>query len=368
MIDINPYAEISINNYKYNLNSIKTLLKKNVSIMAIVKANAYGHGAIEISRAAFEMGIRHFGVATLYEGIELRENNIMGEILILGQISPHEINKAIEYDLSLTLSSIEFLDYIQPGDRLKIHIKIDTGLSRNGFYMQHFKNIDDIFNLIVNVKLIPNLELKGIYTHFASAENNREYTTKQINLFSELINKIKAGNIDCGMIHASNSAATLLYAESQFDMVRVGLLSYGINITKENIKVCPVMRVKGTLIQIKKVKTGDGVGYGLTFVANSDMEIGIVNLGYADGINRHLSNRAYFTLNGAKVKCIGRISMDVLAIDITNCSYSLYDDVVIFGDPNKSEISINQISKKLKTIDYEVFCSIGKRVKRKIIY
>lgn len=128
------------------------------------------------------------------------------------------------------------------------------------------------------------------------------------------------------------------------------------------------MRVKGTLIQEKNIKAGDKVGYGLTYTAKSDLIVGIVNLGYADGISRQLSNKAYFTLNGTRVKCIGRISMDVLAIDITNCSYNLYDDVVIFGEPNNSEISVNQISKILKTIHYEVLCSIGNRVKRKIVY
>ena len=368
MIDINPYAEININNYKNNLQSIKSLLERDVEIMAIVKANAYGHGAVEISKAANDIGIRHFGVATLEEGIELRENNITGEILILGQISPHEITTAITFNLTITLSDLRFLNYVKPENRLKIHIKIDTGLSRNGFYMQHLDNIDDIYNLIINLKCTSNIEIRGIYTHYASAESNRDFTIKQFKLFSELINRIKINAIDCGLIHASNSASTLLHPESHFDMVRIGLLSYGINITSAKIKVHPVMRVMGTLIQEKQIKAGDSIGYGLTYTAQSDVTIGIVNLGYADGISRHLSNNVNFTLNGKKVKCIGRISMDVLVIDITNCSYKLYDHVVIFGEPNNLETPINQIAKKLRTIEYEVFCSIGKRVKRRVIY
>jgi alanine racemase len=368
MIDINPCAEINLTNYKNNLQSIKSFIKKDVEIMAIVKANAYGHGAVEISKAANEIGIRHFGVATLEEGIELRENNIIGEILILGQISPKDIRKARDFNLTLTLSDIRFLNYLKPDERIKIHIKIDTGLSRNGFYMQHLENVDNVYNLVLNVKSIQNVELKGIYTHYASAESNETFTVKQLNLFSKLISMLKTDAIDYGMIHTSNSAATLLYPETHFDMVRIGLLSYGINITNIPINVHTVMRVKGTLIQEKNIKAGDKVGYGLTYTAKCDLIVGIVNLGYADGISRQLSNKAYFTLNGTKVKCIGRISMDVLAIDITNCSYNLYDDVVIFGEPINSEISINQFSKELRTIDYEVLCSIGNRVKRKIVY
>lgn len=368
MIDINPYAEINLTNYKNNLQSIKSFIKKDIEIMAIVKANAYGHGAVEISRAANEIGIRHFGVATLEEGIELRKNNIIGEILILGQISPNDIKKVRDFNLTLTLSDIRFLNHLKPDEKIKIHIKIDTGLSRNGFYMQHLENVDNIYNFILNIKSISNIELKGIYTHYASAESNEDFTVKQLKLFNKLINKLKTNAIDCGMIHTSNSAATLLYPETHFDMVRIGLLSYGINTTNIPLNVHPVMRVKGTLIQEKNIKAGDKVGYGLTYTANSDLIVGIVNLGYADGINRKLSNKAYFTLNGTKVKCIGRISMDVLAIDITNCSYNLYDDVVIFGEPSDSEISINEISKKLRTIEYEVLCSIGNRVKRKIVY
>jgi alanine racemase len=368
MIDINPYAEINITNYKNNIQTIKSLLNKDVEIMAIVKADAYGHGAVEISRAANEIGIKHFGVATIEEGIELRENKIVGEILIFGQISPHDIPKAIAHNLTLTFSDVKYLNYIKPEHRLKIHIKIDTGLSRNGFYMQHFEDITEIYNLILHIKSIPNIEIKGIYTHYASAEGNKDFTIKQFNLFNGLINKIKINEIDCGLVHASNSAATLLYPESNFDMVRIGLLSYGVNITNIEIKVNPVMRVKGTLIQEKRIKAGDGIGYGLTYTAKNDVTIGIVNLGYADGISRLLSNRIYFTLNGTKVKCVGRISMDVLAIDITNCSYKLYDSVVIFGDANNLEIPVGKIAKKIKTIEYEVFCLIGKRVKRITTY
>ena len=220
--------------------------------MAIVKADAYGHGAVGISKAANEIGIRYFGVATLDEGIELRENNITGEILILGQINPNEIQRAIEFDLTLTLSDLKFLSYLNPNDRLKFHIKIDTGLSRNGFYMQHLENVDNIYNLILNVKTIPNIELNWIYTHYSSAESNKDFTAKQLNLFSELINRLKNNAIDCGMMHTSNSAATLLYPETHFDMVRIGLLSYCINITNIPINVHPMMRVKGTLIQEKK--------------------------------------------------------------------------------------------------------------------
>jgi serine/alanine racemase len=162
MIDINPCAEINLTNYKNNLQSIKSFIKKDVKIMAIVKANAYGHGAVEISKAANEIGIRHFGVATLEEGIELRENNIIGEILIFGQISPNEIGKARDFNLTLTLSDIRFLGYLKPDEKVKIHIKIDTGLSRNGFYMQHLENVKNIYNLILNVKSIRNVELRGI--------------------------------------------------------------------------------------------------------------------------------------------------------------------------------------------------------------
>lgn len=365
MLDVNPYAEINLEKLRKNIDVIREIVKPNVKIMAIVKANAYGHGGVKVSKIANQMNIFHFGVATLNEGIELRENNIKGEILILGQISPDEIDLAIQYDLTITLSTIEFLENIKDSKQIKIHIKIDTGLSRYGFYMHHYENVPNIYNMINELILDKRVLINGLFTHFASSENNEISTIKQLNLFIALIDKIKESKINCGLIHTANSAAMLLYSESHFDMVRVGLLMYGVNKTEKKIDVQPIMTLLGTLVQVKQLKPGDNVGYGATYTSNREITLGIVNLGYADGINRKLSNVATFTLNNQKVDCVGRISMDCLTVLIPNINPSLYDRVVIFGDPSEFNTSVTELCNLLNTIEYEVFCSLGTRIKRK---
>ena len=367
MIDINPYAEVSLAKYKHNMEEVKKMLSDNTKIMAIVKANAYGHGAIEISRAANEVGINHFGVATLEEGIELRENGITGEILILGHISPSDINKVINYDLSITISSIDFYRKLIIKESLKVHVKIDTGLSRNGIYMQHSDDIDYVIEALKTLSEDEDIVIMGLFTHFASADSNEDFTRNQLSLFNELINKVKLHDLKCGLIHAANSAATLLFPDAHFDMVRIGLLGYGIQNTRNISTIKPIMSLKACLVQIKDIRKGDTVGYGNTYIAESNMTIGVVNIGYADGLSRALSNNIEFTLKEKKVKCIGRISMDVFAIDLFSCNAELYDRVSIFGDPSDGEQLITKLSSKLNTIEYEIFCLVGRRIQRNYI-
>lgn len=357
-------AEVNLKTYKHNLLIIKNVLSKNTELMVVVKANAYGHGAINIANAAYEVGVRHFGVATLEEGIELRENGVKGEILVLGHVDLTDFDLIISNNLSIAISTLEILNFLPISEKIKIHIKIDTGMSRNGFNMRHETDINDTYLKVKKLSENRNVEIKGIFTHFSSSETDENYTRKQFALFKNLLYLLKQEGVNYGKAHCASSCATLLYPETHMDMVRVGLLSYGINTTKSVIDVKPIMRVKGKLVQIKEIEEGDYVGYGNTFQAQHQMKIGIVNLGYADGVARALIDNGYFTINNAKAPLIGRISMDVSTIDLTGIQTEVDDDVIIFGDKSLGESSVSDVAAWLNTIEYEVFCNIGQRVKR----
>lgn len=360
-----PQALINLGNYIYNLNQITRYVGQNVSLILVVKADAYSHGAIRMAKVANESGIFNFAVASLEEAIELRDNNIKGQILIFGQINPKDAEYVVNHDLTITISNVNNMPKLTNSNILKAHIMIDTGMSRHGLYLHQDSDIDDVMSKIKIIKSNNNLDITGIYTHFATSDNNEDFFNKQLSIFNKLINVLKKYDISCGIVHAANSAATLKYKDSHFDMVRVGLLSYGIANYSQNVFIPkPVMQLKASVIQVKIIQKGDYIGYNNTFQAKKEMKIAIVNIGYADGLPRIISNKSQVLINGHKVKIIGLISMDVMIIDVTKIEVNLFDEVIIFGESNNENLSISDISKAAKTIEYEIFCSIGNRVKR----
>lgn len=368
MSQISPYVLIDLNKYKSNIENIRINLSQGTKIMLIVKANAYGHGSVYLTKFAERLGVDYFGVANLDEALELRKNGVKSEILILGAVHPDQFLLIKKNNLIATVQSEYMIEQITKEKiNMKVHLKIDTGLSRNGIILRNVQDIENISSAIRKLKGAASL--CGLYTHFANADNfDCDYTDVQFSLFNNLLIYLKDNNINYGFAHCANSAAFLSRKYTHLDMVRIGLLSYGVNpITALKFQIEPIMSLIGIITQIKDVSRDEYVGYGLSFKATRNMKIAVVNIGYADGLDRALSNNSFVLVNGEMRMIVGRISMDVSVIDVSDLNVKLYDKVTFIGESGNLSINVNFIANKLNTIPYEIMCGIGKRVLRRYI-
>ena len=338
-----------------NFSYLTKNIKKNSKIIMIIKANAYGHGAIEVAKK-FDKKIDYFGVANLQEAIELKEAKIKKNILILGSISNEEITDSIKKNIIFTVYDLSQLKFINklPFKRIKFHLKIDTGMNRLGVSINEIDKILKIINM--NTKL----NMEGVYTHLAEADIKKSsFTKKQISLFHEIVIKIQKSVNRIDFIHIANSSGILNHNIDFCNTTRPGLMLYGLG-TNKNLN--PVMTLKTKIIKLRDLKPGESVSYGRTFIAKSKKKIAIVPIGYADGLPRSLSNKGYLFCKGNKCKILGRVCMDLTMIDVTNVlSPKIGDDVIIFGDKYQSAMDIG---KSAKTIAYDIVCGISKRVTR----
>lgn len=368
--DKRAWIEISYKNLENNIREIKRVISPNSDIMAIVKANAYGHGMIQISKMLNKIGINSFAVATLSEGIKLRENNIKGDILILGYTGIKDIEKVIEYDLTQTIVDFEYAEKISKlniDTKLKAHIKINTGMNRIG---ESYKNIDNI----IKMYRINNIQITGIYTHLCAAESKDEkdveFTSEQISKYDECIQKIRKLGINPGKTHIQNSYGILNYPKCNYDYVRPGIIMYGAycddvcNITRAKVNIKPVLSLKAQITAIKDISKGESVSYDRTFLADRDIKIATVSIGYADGYPRNLSGKgAKVLVNGKLADIIGKICMDQLMIDVTDIpKIKQGDTVTLIGE--EKEIAVEQIARKAETITNEIFSRLGDRLER----
>lgn len=371
MPDRLSFAEIDLSNYAYNFSQIRKLIKgRTLSpiVMAVVKANAYGHGAIQIAKKALQIGAGYLGVVCLYEARELREAKIKAPILILNYTDPNSVREALKLKLTLTVMDEEVLNAIDKeakklNQKAKIHIKVDTGMHRGGALP------DEALRLISSLENYKNVYFEGIFTHFATSdEKNLSFTHHQLSVFNKLLRSLKEKSMTPPLIHAANSAATLRLPSTYFDMVRPGIISYGLSPShdfKLPFTPKPVMSLKTTIAQIKRLKKGETVGYGRTWKAKTETLMALLPIGYADGYSRSLSNNWHVLIKGKKAPLIGRISMDQTVVDITNIkNVKVSDEVVIIGKQGKEEITADDIAKQTGTINYEVVAKIASRVSR----
>ncbi|MCT4585564.1 MAG: alanine racemase [Peptostreptococcaceae bacterium] len=361
------WVEINLDNLINNFNEVKKILREDTKVCAVLKADAYGHGALQIAKVLEEQGVDYFAVATLQEGLELRNNNIKKPILCLGYINELSFNLAIKNDISFTIyklkSAIKLNKIAKEIDKkARVHIKIDTGMSRLGF------SIDD--NLIENIKIINDLDniyLEGIYTHFPKAdEKDKDITLKQYQRYKKIIDLLENKNIKIPIKHVSNSATLIDLKDLNLDMVRPGILLYGHypsnDVNKSNLNILPVMTLKTTVSMFKRVRKGQGISYGFKYYAKKDTNIATVSIGYADGFTRMLSGKIDVKINNKSYKQVGNICMDQCMIDLEDDEIKIGDEVIIFDD--SKEFSIQRISNALNTIDYEILCMISRRVPR----
>lgn len=361
------WIEINLDNLENNITQIKNIIPNQTKIMAVVKANAYGHGMIEISKKLNQIGITDFAVATLDEGITLREAGIKGNILILGYTNFNNIDYLLKYNLIQTIVDYEYAKRINQMDlkeKLKVHIKINTGMNRIG---ESYKNIDKL----IDIYQMQNLEILGTYSHLCVSdslnEDDKLFTNKQITNFFETVKKLQNLGYDTGKIHIQASYGILNYPELNCDYVRPGIIMYGVysdeseNIkTKINLK--PVLSLKSRITSIKEIKQGESVSYGRIFKADKTMKIATVGIGYADGYPRNLSGKnAKVLVNGNYVNIIGRICMDQLVIDVSNLSKIEDGDIVTLIGEEK-QIEAEEVAQKADTITNELLSRLGKRL------
>jgi alanine racemase len=361
------WVEIELSAIKHNVYQLKSLLTSPTELMAIVKADAYGHGAIDVSQSAIEAGATWLGVATIPEGIQLRRAGITAPIVILGATNGVDEIKAIaEYRLQPTIcnpkQALIYHEVLsQTGDQVLVHLKIDTGMSRLGV------NWQEAIAFAQLVQHLPNLEIMSVYSHFATADDSdRTFMQLQSQRFEQVITALKAEGIYPPHIHICNTAAMLCDRQIHYDIVRTGLGIYGLYPAphlKSIVNLRAALTVKARITQVKEIKAGTSVSYGRSFIAAQDMKMATVAIGYADGIPRGLSNRIRVAVNGQKVAQIGAITMDQCAIDVTHVSNVNVGDVVTFLG-GESENTADDWANLLGTISWEILCGFKNRLPR----
>ena len=355
------WVEINLDAIEKNILELKKMVKEDTKVLAVVKADAYGHGSAMITPTLLASGVDYLGVASIDEGIELRNNKFKCPILVLGAAPVWAFDYAAQNNISLSLfldNHIEAaeLTYKKTGLKTKAHIKLDTGMNRIGVEK------DNAVEFIKKVKSSECIELQGIFTHFANAEFE-DKTKEQLKVWNEILSQVDTKGL---ILHCFNTAATISnYDEKNYNMVRLGLALYGLvpdlpSFAKNVPTLFPAMSLKGRIINIHTAKAGTGVSYCHTFVTNKDTKIATIPIGYADGVDRRLSNKIYGILNGKKVPQVGNITMDQMMFDISDVEANEGDVINLICD----EISINEWAEKLGTINYELICRLKARLSR----
>ena len=360
------WAEINLDNIKFNLSNIKKILKEDTKICGVLKANAYGHGSVEVAKLLEKEKVDYFAVARLEEAIELRENDITLPILCLGYIPEESLEIAIINNIIITIYSLEMAQKINDiakciKEKAFVHIKIDTGMTRIGFQPNKEAIID-----ITQIYELGNINVEGIYTHFATADEiNKEFTNTQAQRFKFMVEQLELLGINIPIKHVSNSAAIMDLPDLKFDMVRCGIILYGHypsdSVLKERLALKPAMTLKTTVAHIKEVEPGVGISYGLKYKCNSKERIVTIPIGYADGFTRMQPNPKVW-IKEQSFDVVGRICMDQCMVRIDkDINIEVGDPVIIFGEENRSA---ENIANNLGTINYEVLCMVSRRVDR----
>ncbi len=360
-------AVIDLDAIADNLHALRSLLPRSVAICAIVKADAYGHGAVPVSRELEARGVEAFGVATIEEGLELRQAGIERPILVLG-VGSSGIDAAQEHGLAPVIYSPNMAERVSQAARrmkkpLAVHLKIDTGMGRLGLLADEWKGV--LEDLLGN----PWIQVQGIATHFSSADSDAKFTRVQLARFKEAM--ARAGGIrnpPAKQIHAANSAGLVHHPESVFTMVRPGLLLYGAYPEpglREKVTVRPAMTFKTQVLYLKSLPPGSPVSYGRTFHTDRASRIATLPVGYADGYRRDLSNRGWVLIRGCEAPVVGNVTMDLIMVDVTDIpDVAEGDDVILFGAAGGNCLPVEELAERIETISYELLCAVSRRVPR----
>lgn len=370
------WAEISLDAIEHNFYEIKNKIGGKSKICCVIKADGYGHGAVELAHIYEELGADFFAVSNIDEGIEIRKAGCVLPILILGYTPVADAEKLAEYNISQAVFCLEYGKALseeckKKNCECKIHIKADTGMSRIGFMCQEFPRDYNSIKEIMEVCSLKNLKVEGLFTHFCVSdekEDGREFTLKQFSNFRYVREELENNGVHFDFCHCSNSGAIEDYEETYCQMVRAGIILYGLSPSsklKGTLKLIPAMTLKTSVAYVKELKAGAGISYGRTFVAEKDMKIATVPIGYADGYIRQNAEKGYMLVKGKKAKIVGRICMDQTMLDVTGIDdVRSGDEVIVFGTGENGEPTVDAIAENTGTINYEVVCIVGKRVPR----
>lgn len=363
------HADIDLDSICHNIIEIRKTLKKDTKLMAVIKADGYGHGSVPIARALNEL-CDIYGIAVIEEAVELRRAGIKNDIMLLGAVFKEQISLAVAYDVIVSIFSYDIAkDLSKESAKLKkttrVHIKIDTGMGRVGY--QPVKESIDEIKKIIN---LPYIQVEGIFTHFACADHaDKTSVLKQYNVFSMFIKQLESEGITFKIKHASNSAAITDILDTELNLVRSGIITYGMypsdEVIKDNIDLKPAMEIKTHVSHVKTVEAGFLVGYGSTFITKRKSIIATIPIGYADGYPRGLSNKGYILINGKRMPIAGRICMDQFMVDVTDAGVvHVGDEVTLIGRDGDEIITVEEMAELIGSFNYEFVCNISKRVPR----
>lgn len=364
------YAEISLEAIGHNIREVKKRLPEGVKLLGVVKANAYGHGAVPVA-SYLENQVDYFATATIEEAVELRENGISAPILILGYVSPSQYGDLVEYDITQTIDSYAQAlalekEAARQNRKAKAHLAVDTGMTRIGFQVTEH-DADEA----AKIADLPHIELEGMFTHFSCADQeDKTYCSMQMEKYDKMTALLAERGVTIPLRHICNSAGIMEFDDHRFEMVRSGIITYGIypseEVKKERLDLIPALSWKSHVIHVKEVGPGIGVSYGATYVTEKPKtRIATVSAGYADGYPRALSNQGCVLIHGKKAPIIGRICMDQMMVDVTDIPDVQVEDVVtLVGTDGDETITIEEIANPAARFDYEMLCDISSRVTR----
>lgn len=363
------WVEVDLDTLDANLDAIRRDIGSDREILLVVKADAYGHGAVEVARTAALRGVRQFGVATLHEGMQLRAAGIGEDVWVLSPLLASEIPQALEHQLEPTLPSLDFARALsqaaQGGGRpCRVHVEIDTGMGRTGI------DATEAVEFLTAIDALPGLRVGSVYTHFPDADaEDLTFARNQVLRFEEVLRALAERRLLPPFIHAANSAATLRLPESHLSLVRPGLAAYGlVPPFVGSSDLTPAMAFRARLVQVRRVRAGRPISYGRSHVTARDSVIGVVPVGYGHGYSWLCSNRGAMLVAGWRVPIVGRVTMDLTMVDLTELAQTRLprpgDPVVLFGRQNGGSITANELAQWSETLPYEILCTIGKRVTR----
>lgn len=364
------WAEVEIPALIHNLGEARRLAGPGTEIMAVVKANAYGHGLLDAARVFTDNGADRLGVARAEEGVRLRRAGIRAPVLVLGFTPPACYRGALENDLTLTVYDYEQASLLSAeagrrGITARVHLKVDTGMGRLGLPYD-----ENIYKEIIRLAMLPNLEIEGLFTHFARAdEGDKRYVQEQMVQFMEITCTLGRDGIDIPLLHAANSAGVMDIPESRLNLVRPGIMLYGLypsdKVDRKSVTLKPAMSLKAQISMVKTVPPGTAISYGGTYVTPDTRVLATVPAGYGDGYTRLLSNKGEVLVHGRRAPVVGTICMDQFMIDVTDLGgVAVGDEVTLYGRQKGAHLPVDDAARRIGTINYELLCALSDRVPR----
>jgi alanine racemase len=362
------YATVNLAALAHNLSCIKRYLSPDCEVMAIVKANAYGHGAVETALALAHQGIGRFAVASLDEGIALRQAGISASIVVLGALFEEQVSDLVAHQLTPVVSDGRILPALANAARshqapYPIHLKVETGMGRLGF------SPEELFSLLDNPLLRSPLQVEGMMTHLADADGkDSTFTERQLGAFRAVVEQIRQRGVTLPLVHAANSAAIVRFPDAHFSLVRPGIMLYGYHTLPATVPapdLKPVLSLHTTIVQLRSIPQGGTVSYNGTFVATRPTRIAVLPIGYADGYSRQLSHRGSVLIRGRRASIVGLVCMDMIMVDVTDIAQlQVGETATLIGQQGQESIWADEVAEWIGTIPYEVLCGIGSRVPR----